>query len=73
MCRVLYLLVIEFVSYHYHYVFCIGETPSPVMTESQFADVIASNRKSMGRLVWPEVDKVMNEEMEEIDFDSQVI
>ncbi len=53
--------------------FCIGETPSPVMTESQFAHVIASNRKSMGRLVWPEVDKVMNEEMEEIDFDSQVI
>jgi hypothetical protein len=43
------------------------------MTESQFAHVIASNRKSMGRLVWPEVDKVMNEEMEEIDFDSQVI
>jgi hypothetical protein len=34
--------------------------------------VMHSNRKVMGKLVWPEEENEMEEEMEEIDFDSQV-
>jgi hypothetical protein len=53
--------------------FVSGVTPSPLMTESQMDVVMHSNRKVMGKLVWPEEENEMKVEMEEIDFDSQVI
>ncbi len=50
----------------------LGETPSPLMTESQMEVVMHANRKVMGKLVWPEEENETTEEFEEIDFDSQV-
>jgi hypothetical protein len=49
-----------------------GETPSPFMTESQMEVVMHANRKVMGKLVWPEEENETTEELEEMDFDSQV-
>jgi hypothetical protein len=43
---------------------------SPLLSASQLADVVESNRSNLADLKWPDVSKVVQEE---IDFDSQVI